>query len=66
MTKDEAWRVIEECRNWNVGQQSMSRAFGGPRTSDDDVYDARRFALELAWRAVGYPDIGTADKEIVD
>ena len=52
MTKDEAWRIIEECRNWNSGQRSIPAAFNGVRTAEDDVLDARRTALKKAWETV--------------
>ena len=53
MTKTEAWRIIEECRGWNVGQQSWQAANGGEPTSEDAVFDARRAALREAWLTVG-------------
>ncbi len=52
MTLDKAWKVIENLRGWNVEQTSCSRAFGGAREPVDDVYDARRAALKLAWETV--------------
>ena len=52
MTKEEAWKIIEECRGWNAGQKSVSLAFGGERTSFDDLLDAKRGALAEAWRVV--------------
>jgi hypothetical protein len=52
MTKGEAWRIIEECRGWNSGQTSVSLAFTGNRTAEDDALDARRQALREAWRVV--------------
>lgn len=53
MTKEEAWRIIEECRKWNEGQTSASLAFRGVRTDEDDALDAKRKALAQAWRVVG-------------
>lgn len=53
MTKEEAWKVIDACKNWNTGQLSVGHAFGGPRTQEDDVLDAKRAALAQAWRVVG-------------
>lgn len=58
MTKDEAWKIIEACRKWNTGQTSVSLAFNGKRTDEDDVLDARRAALKLAWKTVGQPGGG--------
>lgn len=53
MTKDEAWQIIEFCREWNKSQVSPSLAFDGKRAPEDDIYDARRSALAEAWRTVG-------------
>lgn len=58
MTKDEAWEIIRECRGWNHGQKSVSLAFRGIRTAEDDVLDARRDALKQAWRTLGEPTTG--------
>ena len=52
MTKDEARWTIEQCKGWNTGQKSMTHAFGGPRTTEDDVLDAKRAALKKAWEVV--------------
>lgn len=53
MTLEEAWKIIDACKNWNTSQRSPSLAFGGVRKLEDDVYDARRAALAEAWRVVG-------------
>ena len=53
MTKDEAWRIIKDAEDWNVGQKSLSYAFGGVRTAEDDMLDARRRALLMAWEILG-------------
>lgn len=53
MTKEEAWQIIKACENWNIGQKSLSLAFTGERVQEDDVLDARRAALEQAWKTVG-------------
>ena len=53
MNKEEAWKVIDSCKNWNTGQKSTSFAFGGARTEEDDIYDAKRAALKEAWKAIG-------------
>jgi len=53
MTKEEAWKIIEENRNWNYSQVSPSLAFSGVRVPADDVYDAKREALRVAWAVVG-------------
>lgn len=52
MTKEDAWKIIEECRKWNNGQKSVSLAFNGVRTLEDDILDARRAALKKAWEVV--------------
>jgi len=56
MTKEEAWKIIELCRNWNTGQKSTTFAFHGIRTDEDDYLDARRVALKKAWEVVGKDD----------
>ena len=57
MTKEEAWKIIEECRGWNVGQKSASLCFSGVRTEEDDALDAKRSALAQAWTVVGELEI---------
>ena len=52
MNHDNAFRIIENCRNWIAAQTSVSLAFNGIRTSEDDVLDARRAALKEAWEVV--------------
>lgn len=52
MTKDEAWKIIEECKGWNADQQSISLALGGARTILDDALDAKREALKKAWEVL--------------
>jgi hypothetical protein len=53
MTKEEAWKIIQELKCWNTGQVSHSKAWGGPRTPEDDLLDARRETLAKAWKVVG-------------
>jgi hypothetical protein len=53
MTREEAWRIIESCKDWNEGQKSTDLIFNGKRSTHDDVLDARRAALAEAWRTVG-------------
>ena len=48
MERDEAMEIIKLYRNWNTGNTSVSLAFNGIRTSEDDVLDARRAALKKA------------------
>lgn len=52
MTKEEAYIVIENCKGWNVSQQSMS---SNPETrqAENAIHDARRAALAQAWKVVG-------------
>ena len=42
MTREEAMEIVKLYDKWNTGQKSMSLAFGGARTPEDDVYDAQR------------------------
>ena len=48
MTREEAMEIVKLYKSWNVSQKSASLAFGGPRTDEDDVLDARRKALAKA------------------
>jgi hypothetical protein len=52
MNKDEAWKIIESCKGWNVGQQSILFS-PAARDAENKVYDARREALTAAWKVVG-------------
>lgn len=52
MTKEEAHVVIENCKGWNVGQQSMSN-HPETRQAEDAIHAARRAALAKAWTVVG-------------
>lgn len=52
MTKDEAWRIVDECKNWNTSQTSITFAMRGIRTLEDDALDNRREALKKAWRVI--------------
>lgn len=40
--RKEALQILELYKGWNNGQKSVSHAFGGPKTMEDEVYDARR------------------------
>ena len=42
MTNKEALDVLSLYRNWNTGNTSVSLAFVGKRTNEDDVLDSRR------------------------
>lgn len=59
MTKDEAQKIIDDCKGWNIEQKSCSYAFQGVRTKADDAYDAKRDALRAAWRVIGELDART-------
>jgi hypothetical protein len=48
MTREEALKILGMYRDWNEGQKSVSFAFRGVRTDEDDVYDARRALLKEA------------------
>ena len=52
MTRDDALVVIDQCKNWNTGQTSISFARRGVRVLEDDVYDERRMTLAEAWRVL--------------
>ena len=52
MTVEEAWKIVNACKGWNEGQKSVQHAFGGPRTAEDDILDARRSALKKAWQII--------------
>lgn len=45
LTKSECLELLSRYRNWNSAQTSISLAFGGPRTQEDDLLDARREML---------------------
>lgn len=48
MTRDEALKLLDLYRNWNVGQKSVTLAISGQRTAEDDIFDKRREAILLA------------------
>ena len=48
LTKDECLQILNLYKNWNAGQKSMSLAFGGMRTGEDDLYDERRALIKAA------------------
>ena len=52
MTKDEAFRILELAKGWNVGQRSFALAWRGERTLEDDVLDAKRETVRKAWEVV--------------
>ncbi len=56
MTKEEAKEIVRESLRWNLGQKSMSLAFGGPRTVEDDIYDERRKLILAAYKVLNYPE----------
>lgn len=47
MTKEEAWKIIGECRNWNTSQQSITG-----NAVEDALLDAKREALVIAWSVI--------------
>lgn len=53
MILEEAKKIVEECQNWSAGQKSVSLAFNGLRTAEDDILDAKRAALKKAWEVIG-------------
>ena len=52
MSKEEAWQIIDACKNWNVGQLSILL---DPlaREEENKVHNAKRAALSKAWKIVG-------------
>ena len=42
LTKQECFTILSMWKDWNMAQTSVSRAFAGARTEEDDIYDARR------------------------
>jgi hypothetical protein len=52
MKREEAIELLKMYRNWNEGQLSVSLAFKGIRTAEDDVLDARRKMLIEASRVL--------------
>lgn len=50
--RDQALDIIKMFSTWNTGQKSISHAFGGPRTSEDDIYDARRKLILKAYEVL--------------
>ena len=52
MTRAEALQIVDRCEHWNTAQTSVSLAFRGKRTDEDDVLDERRKTLAEAWRVL--------------
>jgi hypothetical protein len=52
MTKEEAIAILDRYKNWNMGQKSANLAFGGSRTDEDDIYDARRALILKATKVL--------------
>jgi hypothetical protein len=48
MNREEAIGILDRFKSWNVGQKSIDHAFGGARTEEDDIYDARRKLIKTA------------------
>ena len=55
MNNEEALAIIKEFRNWNYGQKSVGYAFGGARTTEDDIYDVRRDLILKAHQQLNDP-----------
>lgn len=56
MTRDEAIEILNRFKRWNHSQKSFSHAFGGPRTTEDDIYDERRNLILKATKVLGSDD----------
>lgn len=52
MLLEDARRILREAEHWNQGQTSISLAFRGVRTPEDDILDLRRRAIKEAWKVV--------------
>lgn len=50
LTKKECLDILELFKNWNHGQKSVTNAFNGRRTSEDDIYDERRKIILAAYK----------------
>ena len=42
LTKVECLAILDKWQHWNTAQKSMSLSWGGSRTAEDDIFDARR------------------------
>lgn len=49
MDSADALAILDRFKRWNHGQKSVGHAFGGPRTDEDDLYDARRALIKKAY-----------------
>lgn len=50
--RDQAFDVIKMFSHWNIGQKSVSHAFGGPKTEEDAIYDERRKLIKKAYEVL--------------
>lgn len=46
----ECFEILELYSDWNTSQQSIQHAFGGVRTEEDDMLDARRALLTKVYK----------------
>jgi len=49
MDKKEAIEILERYKNWNKGQSSVEKSFGGEKTEEDEIYDLRRRLIKKAY-----------------
>lgn len=49
MNKKECEQIIYNAKGWNHEQKSVSLSFTGIRTTEDDIYDARRELIKQAY-----------------
>lgn len=52
MTREEAIKIIELYKYWNIGQKSVGHAFGGTKNTEDEIYDARRNLIKKAYEVL--------------
>ena len=50
LSKKECLEILDRFKNWNFGQKSFSLAFGGSRTTEDDIYDEQRKLILMAMK----------------
>lgn len=53
MNKEEAREILDRYEGkWNFAQTSISKAFNGIRTQEDDILDERRRLIQKAMRTL--------------
>jgi len=57
LTKFEALEILKLYDGWNLGNKSISLAFNGTRTTEDEILDERRALILEATRVLKEPDV---------